>query len=384
MDRGLLDGFSNERLADIGVAILRRLGITEREIRDFIKNSRCRYRPGQDQGDPPPPQDGGSSGPVIGPTRKIKGLSINWKDGFVKTGNGTDNWPMIKADDGFMYGIGGDGHGIAGKQEYKRSMIISLFSGSLRPPQAVNTAKDVWYCDGKSYGGYSTGNYLYIYRGPGSGWDAMSKTSVEKFSLHPFQRLQGARLWNWDRGIFHPVVAQNVPGDYVYLFSAHGRKQKFEIVDDPAQQWLIRCHKDWLLHRDHYEYFCGRPGVEAWTSDIKQMQPVAHVHKTFLPAVQFLPWINRYIMLDWIEIHTPTGGSKTPRCSLAVYESPAIYGPWNKVQTLPFFGAGHISYPSIFYANLAPSWWDFPEGWLVFSGFVESDRFHAVKIKVRT
>lgn len=130
---------------------------------------------------------------------------------------------------------------------------------------------------------------------------------------------------------------------YVYLMANDGYWDSGNVL------FLARVPRAKMsrLQPSDYQFFVGGDGLNDsnWTSDQTQAQPVlSNPGKLGEPNVQYIPSLNRYLMLTFsYPKGLAVGNSQAQNCLWLAYESPHPWGPWTLVNTTQWPTQGYYN-----------------------------------------
>ena len=320
---------------------------------------------------------------------------ITWDQSTIlRRGQGSDIWIPTWASDGHLYSSWGDGDGFApGSCPYKSSCYSSLGVARIVGPPENFIGTNVWgepgYAenvatfDGKAGGILSVDGILYMFRGPGSEWDAIATTYLAWSNDLGASWQSGSEVFfRATNDGFAPPIMLNFGQDYegardnfVYLYStdlsAGGGTGPFVDVV------MARVHKDKIKDRSSYEFFKGLDGNgnPLWAKDVSLSQPIwSDPNGGYASSVTYNAGINRYLM-----VVTNGGSRSTLHGGIGIFDAPEPWGPW----TTAYYDPSFLGSTTLFGGHI-PTKWISSDGksfYLVYSGYgsVAQDAYQHIK-----
>ena len=298
---------------------------------------------------------------------KITNLQWAPKEEIVRLAEGSDNWPVTWADDGFLYSAYGDGWGFEPKVEKKLSLGLVRVKGTpprivgenLRSPAAEQTGQGA---DGiKASGMLMVDGVLYmLVRNADNAQLAWSTDHGVTWEWAD---------WKWTLSFGCPTFlnyGKNYSGardDYVYIYS-HDNDSAYQPAD---QMVLARVARNDIRSRRAYQFFQGLDvnGNPRWSDDIAARRAVfVHARNCYRSGISYNAGLNRYL---WCQTLPASTDSRGPRFQggFGIYEAPEPWGPWRTVYFTTDWDVGPGETSSI------PTRWMSQDGrtiHLVFSG----------------
>ncbi len=315
--------------------------------------------------------------PPYPPSTVISG--ITWDDStFVRKAPGSDNWASTWAADGNLYFTWGDGGGMGGTNSEGR---VSLGVARIIGDPENFTAQNVWggkngeneaTFDGKSLGILSVNGTLYMWRGPGSGWNAWEETWLAKSEdMGATWTLSSAPFFTYTDGFSKATFlnfGKNYAGardNYVYIYAPDASAGK-DVSQTKVS--MARVDKAQIENRAAYEFFKGLDGDgnPQWTSDVGLRQAVfvdINGKVTDSPAVVYNAGLDRYLMCKVHDL-SPTSGASG---GVGIFDAPEPWGPWTTVDYTDDWKGSDNMYFCEF-----PGKWISADGltvWMVFTGY---------------
>ena len=214
----------------------------------------------------------------------------------------------------------------------------------------------------------ATGGNAFDFRVEGNGL-AFADTSIP--GTLQFTRLpagSGQPLW-WSgaeagRPIFGAAVAENCPGDMLYVVGVQERG---------GRKWgkLARVRKDRITNLNAYEYFTGGDGAPRWSHSVDEAADIPGL--TDFPNELSVAY-NAYLG-GYLAVHS-VGISERARLSLA----PNPWGPYTPLAEIP---TPHRAFASAFcYAGKEHPELAEAHGRIIYITYVDSDRYWLRLLKV--
>jgi hypothetical protein len=150
-------------------------------------------------------------------------------------------------------------------------------------------------------------------------------------------------------GYFSACNRQDNADAYVYLIANEGAWNGGGAGGGGDNFYLTRVARAKLsrLQPTDYQFFTGGDGSldSSWTSNqTGAVSILANKGKLGEPAVQYIPSLNRYLLLTFYypEGLAPKGGTAANSVWLS-YESPHPWGPWTLINTMTWTGPGYYN-----------------------------------------
>ncbi len=250
-------------------------------------------------------------------------------DSIVRLAEGSDNWPLTWADDGYYYTAYGDGWGFETRTEQKLSLGLARVIGQPPELQAENirspTAEHVGQGkEGvKASGMLCVDGVLYLL--------ARNAGNAQLAWSHDHGATWEWADWKFTTSFGCPTFVnygQNYAGavdEFVYLFSPDSGS-----AYEPADRFVLaRVPKDRLREQAAYEYFQElEDGQPLWTEEIEQRGSVfSHPGRCYRGGITYHPVLRRYL---WCQILPESRDSRGPRFEggFGIYDAPHPWGPW--------------------------------------------------------
>ena len=312
-------------------------------------------------------------GPVSAPyppSRVIR--QINWapKESITRKARDSDNWPMTWADDDALYTAYGDGYGFEPFIPEKLSLGLAKVNGTpsaftgenLRAPSLEQRGGG--RAGRKASGLLCVESVLYLWaRNAGNSQLAWSEDHGATWRWAD---------WKFTNSFGCPTFlsfGRNYTGaidQFVYVYSPDANSA-YEAADLLV---LARVPKSRVRERAAYEFFSGRAGEPAWSSDLTRSSAAfAAARLCYRVNVSFFPERKRFLLVQ--PVPTAASRDRTGKLDtrlaggLAVYDAPAPWGPWTTVFFTTSWDVGPGDSASF------PTKWMSPDGkrlHLVFSG----------------
>lgn len=315
-----------------------------------------------------------AAAPPYPPSRQIRGITWDHPTSIVRKALGSDNFAMTCGKDGKLYTVWGDGGGFGGSNAKGRvSLGVSQIDGSPQHFVAQNifggiNSKTKPNFGGKSYGILSVAGTLYMWVGPGSAWEANTKTRLAWSKDNGKTWKLGEVFFGYKDGFSLPTFLNfgcdyaGSRDNYVYIYSydaSNGSRGPYTKIN------LARVPLNRIKKRSAYVFYNSKDakGSPLWTRDISQRVPVFEDRQggALTPSVIYNPGIGRYLLA------VPHGKPSRPYGGLGIFDSPEPWGPWTTVEYVDSW----MGSTNLFYAVL-PSKWISSDGLtlhLVFSGY---------------
>jgi sugar phosphate isomerase/epimerase len=294
-----------------------------------------------------------------------------------------DNWPVTWAADGKSYTFFSDGSGFGPLKKW-RSTHPALLWGN--PGDGSFQGEDIaTERPGSQAGGEGTGKKvsgLIAVPDPGNAGGELLVAWVRNAS-----RQGGASVmiskdhgsqWAWVWGdpdhdrhaiipeLGHPSWVQSgkgnasAPDEFLY-FCSQDNPSAYQLSDHAL---LGRVHREAVLDRARYEYFCGMEGRPAWSKNIADRKP-AFIAKgqCYRLNITYNLALKRYLLLTSIGGGGISGHKGTH--DLGIYESEHPWGPWRTVYWDDRFHPDS----GVFAPQIVPTWIseDGKTCWLLYS-----------------
>lgn len=259
-----------------------------------------------------------------------------WEDAatIVRSGFGSDNWPVTWGGDDLLYTAFGDGFGFDPKNKKKLSLGFAKIEG-FPPTLSGNNIRS----NGEQLGQGKTGKKasgMLMIDGVLYMWVRNANRQGEGSQLA--WSLDGGVNWNWSGWLFKHFghctfvnYGKNYAGardNYVYTVS-HDHPSAYNRADRFV---LIRAHRDGIRERAEYEFFAklDQAGQPVWTKNIEDRGAVFKDHRRcHRSAVSYNQSLRRYL---WWQAKFPEGiDGRFESKSFGVFDAPEPWGPWSTV-----------------------------------------------------
>lgn len=276
---------------------------------------------------------------------------LTWDDQVVRTGlgpivnretgrrDGSDNWPIIWADDGDLYVTYGDGYGFEPYLESKLGLGFARIAGGPEAFSAVNirsaSGENAGYGrQGKKGSGLlMVGGvlYLWLFHADERGGQAQLAVSTDhavtwEYSDWKFEGFGLCTFINYGRNY------AGARDGYDYSVTHDG-----PMADGPADRMiLMRVPADRIADRGAYEFYVATDagGDPTWDRDIERRGAVfVHEDACLRSGISYCAPLRRYLW--WQHIPQPPGhrdrGDTRFDGGFGIYEAPEPWGPWRTV-----------------------------------------------------
>ena len=267
------------------------------------------------------------------PSPVIKGIEWAPVDTIIRKASGSDNWPIMWADDGSQYSAYGDGWGFEPKTKKKLSLGIVKIVGPADGFQGINVRTETGERIGQGAAGAKASGMLMV---EGVLYMLVRNTANAQLAWSSDR----GKSWKWSDWKFTESFGapsflnfgSNYSGardDYVYVYS-----QEAETAYDAADQMVMaRVPKDEIRNRGAYEFFNGLDdsGRPVWTRDIRQRVAVfTNPGKCYRSQVSYNAGLKRYL---WCQVLPTSRHPQGPRFQggFGIYDGPEPWGPWTTV-----------------------------------------------------
>jgi len=322
-----------------------------------------------------------ADGPPYSPSPVIEAVDIDWST-HRREAPGSDNWPLVWADDDHQYAAWGDGGGFGGTNgDGRASLGFARIEGDWTDYRGVNVwggknAENPAQFGGKSYGIISLDGVLYAWIVPDepegeTARDHYHHVTLARSADHAATWTKADWRWRITDDLVFPTFLvfgkDNAGARDEYVYSYFLRPQSRDVsqsthgleVHTPGAVYLARVAQAHIFDgRDRYEWFSGRSGDEPIWGTLEERRPVFEDPNGtgWCMSASYNPGLGRYVLCTE---HTASHSGV-----LGLFDAPEPWGPWTTVAywtPTDRFGESRPGSDlpwrhNVFYASFSPKW----------------------------
>lgn len=297
-------------------------------------------------------------------------------DSTLRTGRGSDVWPLAWADNDTLYTAYGDGWGFKEPGSFpKLSMGVAKVDGAPPDLQCENIPSPTGETYGDGPKGEKPSGMIMI---DGVLYMLIRNADLSQLLWSTDYAKTWTRCdWKFEEGLACPCFCsfgRNYAGardGYVYVYSYDSHSAYFT----SDTMILARAPKERLRERGAWKFFVkiGADGQPVWSADIKARGAVfSDKGRCFRCGVSYCPPLKRYL---WVQVNSHIHKKLPYPGGFAIYDAPEPWGPWTTLYFTHHWdrGVGET-------ASIPPKWMGQVDSdgklkmWFVFSG---EDSFEA-------